>query len=266
MPMAAASPEAFCMFYTEKQSNDLMPAKLQWVPFAISGNKLLIKREILKGICQYRAHKLFCNVLKHSLTFAAGFSYFPLPSLMQKNKGVVSGQEVVALLQEGSVVWHGHAILLPSAGAGAAAVSRGRAEGVCLRKALLHTYGGMGQFLSCCSNFGVPFSRYPSSYTTLPWVPASPEACLSFEASPFQFNYNTLHPILLTESWNCPKKSKKFTFQRENNCSFNIACHSSLLSECSGNAFPIATSLILMDFGNRSGFSLWSFTINLRQV
>lgn len=116
-------------------------------------------------------------------------------------------------------------------------MSRGRAEGVCLRKALLHTYGGMGQFLSCCSNFGVPFSRYPSAYTTLPWVPASPEACLSFEASPFQFNYNTLHPILLTESWNCPKKSKKFTFQRENNCSFNIACHSSLLSECSGNAF-----------------------------
>lgn len=48
--------------------------------------------------------------------------------------------------------------------------------------------------------------------------------------------------------------------------SFNTACHSSLLNKCSGNAFPIATFLILMGFGNRSGFSLWSFTINLRQV
>lgn len=144
----------------------------------------------------------------------------------------------------------------------------------CCRRA--HGKPGLCNSASLCWSWSSCFCTHIGAWTsfwvpapvctTLPWVPTSPEACLSFEASPFQFSYNTLHPALLTESWNCPKKSEKFTFQCENNCSFNTACHSSLLNKCSGNAFPIATFLILMGFGNRSGFSLWSFTINLRQV
>lgn len=35
-------------------------------------------------------------------------------------------------------------------------------------------------------------------------------------------------------------KAEKSTSQHENNRTFNIAYHSSLLNKCSGNAFPIA--------------------------